>query len=94
MHSFECHHPVDVYGRWNKVGKTPTIRSTYTSYATDNECEPDFTILDEVEDWLNENIGEENWSPGSHAIEAHLGLWATIYFRNMEDAVWFQTVWG
>ena len=94
MHSFECHHPVEVYGRGNKKGATPTIVSAGSCAASGDECYPDFHLLEEPEEWLEENIGYKNYSLGAYATDAYIGLYGTIYFRNVEDAVWFRTVWG
>ena len=88
-----CDIPVDIYGRGNKRGYTPTIKSAYTYYSSGDECLPDFDLLPEVEKWLKENIGKDNYCLSSNATEAYIGLWSTIWFRTEEDAMLFSLTW-
>lgn len=84
-------YPVDVYGFGNKKNAQPTIRR---SYGPGDELGPSFVLLDEIDKWLEDNIGYKNYSASTHATEAYIGLWATIYFKRQEDAVLFQLTWG
>ena len=72
-----------------------TIMPTYN--LIHGEFDPgfvDFCLTEEVENWLDENIGHTNYSLSPTAEEFWDGLRATIYFNRKEDAVFFELIWG